>query len=248
MRRFEGQRALVTGGGRGIGAAICRRLAEEGAHVVIASRTLAPAEELAAEIGAEAVEVDVADIEATQAAVRAAGQLDVLVNNAGTDDDFAYFTDTTPGRWRRLIAINLEGLLACTYAALPAMQAARYGRIVNIGSEAGRIGSNGNAVYAATKAAAAGFTKSIARENARYGITANLVAVGPVETPLLQKSRDTPEIGDKIVEGMKNGTLQRRLGHPAEVAAAVAFLASGEASFVTAETFGVSGGMGISAG
>lgn len=248
MSRLQGRRALVTGGGRGIGAAIARRLAEEGAYVVVASRSLEPAEELAAEIGGHAVQVDVADVQAAQAAVRAAGTLDVLVNNAGADDVFSYFTDTTPDRWRRLIGVNFEGLLACTHAALPAMQRAHYGRVITIGSEAGRIGSNGNAVYAATKAAAVGFTKSIARENARYGITANLLAVGPVETPMLQKARDTPDIGERIIEAMKAGTLLRRLGDPSEVAAAAAFLASEESSFVTAEVIGVSGGMGVSAG
>ena len=127
------------------------------------------------------------------------------------------------------------------------MQEARYGRILNIGSEAGRIGSYGNAVYSATKGAVTAFTKSIARENARYGITANELAVGPIETPLLEKVRNTPEKGEAMVEAMKRMTLLRRLGSPEEVAAAAAFLASEEASYITGETLGVSGGMGISA-
>ena len=246
MQRFAGRRALVTGGGRGIGEAIARRLAAEGAEVIIASRTLDVAEAVAEEIGAQAVQVDVGDVDAARAVVAAAGPLDVLVNNAGFDD-FAYFTDTTPEDWRRLVSVNLEGVFACTQAALPAMQAAGYGRIVNIGSEAGRIGSKGNAVYAATKGALIAFTKSIARENARHGITANTIAVGPIETPLLEKARRTPEVGEKMVAAMEAGTLLRRLGTPEEVAVAVAFLASEEASYITAETLGVSGGMGIGA-
>jgi 2-hydroxycyclohexanecarboxyl-CoA dehydrogenase len=247
MMRFSGRRALVTGGGRGIGAAIARRLAAEGAHVIVASRTLEPARELVAEIGGEAVQVDVADLDAAREVVRAAGTLDILVNNAGSDDRFDFFTDTDPGRWRRLIGVNLEGMLACTQAALRPMQEAGYGRIVNIGSEAGRIGSYGNAVYSATKGAVTAFTKSIARENARYGITVNELAAGPIETPLLEKVRSTPEKGEAMVEAMKRMTLLRRLGSPEEVAAAAAFLASEEASYITGETLGVSGGMGISA-
>ena len=247
MTRFSGRRALVTGGGRGIGAAIARRLAGEGAHVIVASRTLDPAQELVAEFGGEAVRLDVADIEAARHVVTTAGRLDILVNNAGFDDRFDFFTDTDPARWRALIGVNLEGMLACTHAALRPMQEAGYGRIVNIGSEAGRIGSYGNAVYSATKGAVTAFTKSIARENARYGITANELAVGPIETPLLEKVRSTPEKGEAMVEAMKRMTLLRRLGSPEEVSAAAAFLASEEASYITGETLGVSGGMGISA-
>ena len=244
MGRLEGRRALVTGGGRGIGAGIATRLAEEGAEVMIASRTLDVAEEVAAAIGARAVQVDVADVEAAQAMVRDAGPLDVLVNTAGFDDP-GFFGDTTPERWRRLLDTNLLGLFGCTQAALPPMQEAGYGRIVNIGSEAGRIGSKGNAVYAATKAGIIGFTKSIARENARYGITANTLAVGPIDTPLTEKVRAIGELGEKMVAAMKAGTLVGRLGTLEEVAAAAAFLASEEASFVTGETLGVSGGMGL---
>jgi len=244
MRRFEGRRALVTGGSKGIGEGIARRLAAEGAHVVILARGIAEAERVAAEIGGDAAEVDVADVEAVQAVVRAAGTLDVLVNNAGFDD-FDYLTNTTPERWRRLLAVNLEGMFACTQAALPAMQEARYGRILNIGSEAGRIGSKGNAIYATTKGGIIAFTKSIARENARFGITVNTLAVGPIDTPLTDAARAVPEVGEKMVQAMKDGTLLKRLGTVQEVAAAAAFLCSEEASFITGETLGVSGGMGI---
>jgi 2-hydroxycyclohexanecarboxyl-CoA dehydrogenase len=245
MRRFDGRRALVTGGSKGIGEGIARRLAAEGASVVIAARGLEEAERVAAEIGASAVQVDVADVERVQAVVSGLGTLDVLVNNAGFDD-FDYLTNTTPERWRRLLAVNLEGMFACTQAVLPAMQAAGYGRILNIGSEAGRIGSKGNAVYATTKGGIIAFSKSIARENARYAITCNTLAVGPIDTPLTDAARAVPDVGEKMVQAMKDGTLLRRLGTVEEVAAAAAFLCAEEASFVTAETLGVSGGMGIS--
>jgi 2-hydroxycyclohexanecarboxyl-CoA dehydrogenase len=246
MRRFERRRALVTGGSKGIGEGIARRLAAEGAHVVIVARGLAEAEHVAADIGGAAVQADIADVGAVQEVVRAAGTLDVLVNNAGFDD-FDYLTNTTPERWRRLLAVNLEGMFACTQAALPAMQRAGYGRILNIGSEAGRIGSKGNAIYATTKGGIIAFSKSIARENARYGITVNTLAVGPIDTPLTDAARQVPGVGEKMVQAMEDGTLLKRLGSVEEVAAAAAFLCAEEASFVTGETLGVSGGMGIGA-
>jgi 2-hydroxycyclohexanecarboxyl-CoA dehydrogenase len=168
------------------------------------------------------------------------------VNNAGYDQ-FCWFTEVTPEQWRRMLAVNLEGVFACTQAVLPAMQRARYGRIVTVSSEAGRIGSKGNAVYAATKAAAVGFSKSIARENARFGITANTLVPGPIDTPLLDKVRAQGEIGDRQIAAMIAGTQLGRLGSTAEVAAGAAFLASPEAGFVTGETLGVSGGMGLGA-
>ncbi|MDX8153740.1 SDR family NAD(P)-dependent oxidoreductase [Patulibacter brassicae] len=244
MGMLDGRRALVTGGARGIGAGISRRLAAEGAHVIVANRTLDVAEEIAAEIGGEAVQVDIGDLEQADRVVREAGRLDVLVNNAGFDDP-GWFTDTTPERWQRVVGVNLLGMFAVTKAALPAMQEARYGRIINIGSEAGRIGSSGNAVYAATKGGIIAFTKSIARENARFGITANTLAVGPIETPLMDQVRAKGELGLKMVAAMEAGTLLKRLGTAEEVAALAAFVASEQASFVTGENIGVSGGMGI---
>ena len=246
MDRLRGQRAVVTGGARGIGAGIARRLASEGAHVVVADIDLAPARELATEIGGTAVELDVADPDAVNAALGGDQEFQVLVNNAGYDE-FGWFTKVTPARWRRMLAVNLEGVFACTQAVLPAMQRAQYGRIITVSSEAGRIGSKGNAVYAATKAAAFGFTKSIARENARYAITANALVPGPIETPLLDKVRALGEVGDRQIAAMIAGTQLGRLGSTEEVAAVAAFLAAPEASFVTGEVFGVSGGMGLGA-
>ena len=132
-----------------------------------------------------------------------------------------------------------------THAALPGMVERGFGRVVNIGSDAGRVGSSGEAVYSGAKGGVIAFTKTIARENARYGITANSIAPGPIETPLLMRATELGEIGEKIIENMKAGTQLRRLGQPEEVAAAVAFLASEDASYVTGETLGVSGGLGM---
>jgi 2-hydroxycyclohexanecarboxyl-CoA dehydrogenase len=242
--RLEERTALVTGGASGIGAAIARRLAAEGAAVTIGDIDVDGAREVAAEIDADGIELDVTDPDRVSSAIGEMGKLDVLVNNAGTDD-FDFFTEMTPQRWRRLIAINLEGVLACTHAALPAMQRAGYGRIVNIASEAGRVGSKGSAVYSAAKGGVIAFTKTIARENGRYGITSNAVAPGPIETPLLMGALQYGEVGERIIETMKGSTQLRRLGQPEEVAAAVAFLASEDGSYVTGETLGVSGGLGM---
>jgi 2-hydroxycyclohexanecarboxyl-CoA dehydrogenase len=242
--RLEGRNALVTGGASGIGAAIVRRLAAEGASVTIGDIDADRAGEVAAEAGAEVASLDVTDPESAKAAVEAAGTLDVLVNNAGMDE-FGFFADTDPGLWDRVIAVNLKGVLACTHAALPGMQGAGYGRIVSIASEAGRVGSKGSAVYSAAKGGVIAFTKTIARENARFGITANAIAPGPIDTPLLRRAGELGEVGQRIIETMKRATQLRRLGEPDEVAAAVAFLASEEAAYVTGETLGVSGGLGM---
>lgn len=238
---LAGRRAFVTGGSKGIGAAIVRRLAAEGATVVIAAQDMVSARALADETGASAVQLDVADLKAAHNTVTATGPFDILVNNAGIDQH-AFFTTTTVEEWRHLLAVNLEAVLATTHAALPAMQVAGFGRIINISSEAGRMGSRGGAVYAAAKGGVIAFTKSIARENGRKGITANVIAPGPVDTPLLRKA--VVHGGDKLLEAMKAATLLGRLGTPEEVAAAVAFFASEEAAFITGETLGVSGGMG----
>jgi 2-hydroxycyclohexanecarboxyl-CoA dehydrogenase len=243
--RLEGRRALVTGGASGIGAAVARRLAAEGAEVTIGDLDLEGATEVAGEISGLPIQLDVTDLGSAQAAVDSAGKpLDILVNNAGTDE-FGFFTETTPEQWEKVIAVNLKGVLNCTFAALPSMQEAGYGRIVSIASEAGRVGSKGSAVYSAAKAGVIGFTKVMARENARFNINANAIAPGPIETPLLMQAREFGEIGEKIIENMKAGTQLRRLGQPEEVAAAVAFLASEDASYVTGEILGVSGGMGM---
>jgi 2-hydroxycyclohexanecarboxyl-CoA dehydrogenase len=242
--RFEGRRALVTGGASGIGAATVRRLAAEGAEVVIGDLDRAAAAEVAGEVGAEAVALDVADPQAVGSVVAERGPFAILINNAGMDE-FGFFTATDPAVWERVIGVNLIGVLACTHAVLPAMQQAGYGRIVSLASEAGRVGSKGSATYSAAKGGVIAFMKTIARENGRYGITANSIAPGPIETPLLMSARQLGEVGDRIIETMRSATQLRRLGRPDEVAAAIAFLASEEASYVTGETLGVSGGLGM---
>ena len=243
--KLEGRRAFVTGGARGIGASICELLAAEGAEVLVGYRSSNEGPELAEKLGGTAVQLDVADPEAAVGTVRELGTLDILVNNAGVDD-MAFFTQYDPERWRIQLDVNLEGVLHCTLGALPAMQEAKYGRIINVSSEAGRLGSYRGSVYAAAKGGVIAFTKSIAQEDARFGITANNVLPGPIETPMLEENRRGPK-GDQVIEAMAGATLLGRIGEPEEVAAAVAFLASDRASYITGETLGVSGGMGVGA-
>jgi NAD(P)-dependent dehydrogenase (short-subunit alcohol dehydrogenase family) len=240
--RLDGRRAFVSGGAQGIGAAIVRSFAGAGAHVVIGDIDIEAATSLAGQVGATAVRVDVADIGMVQAVMSQHGPFDIVVNNAGADQH-AFFTDTTSDDWARLLSVNLVSAFACTHAALPAMQAARFGRIINITSEAARLGSKGGAVYSAAKGGVIAFTKSIARENARFGITANSIAPGPIRTPMLEAA--VAKGGDKILHAMTEATLLRRLGEPEEIAASVLFLASDQAAYITGETIGVSGGMGL---
>jgi 2-hydroxycyclohexanecarboxyl-CoA dehydrogenase len=241
---FGGRTAIVTGGGRGIGAAICRSLAAGGALVHVVDRDAEPAEAVAAEIGGKAVVLDVADFDQVEATLSQVGA-DILVNNAGFDEH-CWFTEATPAYWRRLVAVNLEGVFACTHAVLRGMQERRYGRLVHVASEAGRIGSKGNAVYAASKGGVIVFSKSIALENARFAITSNTILPGPIDTPLLDQIRAHPK-GEEMIAAMKKATPLGRLGSPDEVANAVSFLCSDEAAYITGETLGVSGGMGIGA-
>ena len=242
---LAGRRALVTGGASGIGAAIARRLAVDGAAVVVADLQGDAAFRLGTEIGGAGARLDVTDFDAVADAVREHGPFDILVNSAGVDQH-AFFTQTSPADWRRLLAVNLDSVLNTTHAVLGAMQTSGYGRIVNIASEAGRLGSRGGSVYAAAKGGVIAFTRSIARENGSKGITANVVAPGPIDTPLLRHAV-AQEGGDRIMAAMTGATLAGRLGTAQEVAAAVAFLASEGAAYVTGEVLGVSGGMGCGA-
>ncbi len=244
---LAGRHALVTGGAKGIGEAIVRRLRADGADVVIADLDFASAQKLAGETGATPLQLDVADAAQVRAALRAyAGKepIDILVNNAGVDQH-AFFTDTSEEDWQRLIAVNLMGVFATTHVLLPAMQQAGWGRIINIASEAGRLGSRGGSVYAAAKGGVIAFTRSIARENGRKGVTANVIAPGPIDTPMLRSA--VAQSGGRLLAAMTGATLAGRLGTPQEVAAAVAFLASDGAAFITGEVLGVSGGMGCGA-
>jgi 2-hydroxycyclohexanecarboxyl-CoA dehydrogenase len=240
--RLDHRRAFVSGGAHGIGAAIVRTFAAAGADVIIGDLDIARAADLAGQIGATAAQLDVTDASMVRQIMSRHGPFDIVVNNAGADQH-AFFTDTTPDDWARLLAVNLVSALACTHAALPAMQAAGFGRIINIASEAARLGSKGGAAYAAAKGGVIAFTKSIARENARYGITANAIAPGPIRTPMLEQA--VAKGGDRILHAMTGATLLRRLGEPEEIAAAALFLASDQAAYITGETLGVSGGMGL---
>jgi len=247
--RLEGCAALVTGGGSGIGAATCRRLAAEGARVAVTDLNAGTAQAVAGDLDGAAYELDVRSTASIAAAVAAAerdlGPLEVLVNNAGYDE-FGFFARTDEAVWDRVLAVNLRGTIAVTHAVLPGLQERRRGRIVNVASEAGRVGSRGSAIYSAAKAGVIGFTKTIAREAARYEVTANAVAPGPIETPLLMAAPEQlGEMGERLVQGMVGATQLGRLGQPDEVAAAVAFLASDDASYITGETLGVSGGLGM---
>lgn len=240
--RFSGRAALVTGGAKGIGAAIVRAFAREGARVVFIDLDENAGAALAAETEAVFARADVTDYPSLQRIAADSGPFDILVNNAGVDQH-SFFTETKPEDWGRLVGVNLGAVFGTTHLVLAHMQKQKFGRIVNVASEAARLGSRGGSVYAAAKAGVIGFTKSIARENARFGITANVVTPGPIDTPMLRNAVEGG--GDKLLEAMRGATLLRRLGTPEEVAAAVLFLASAEAGYITGETLGVSGGMGI---
>jgi 2-hydroxycyclohexanecarboxyl-CoA dehydrogenase len=241
--------ALVTGGASGIGAATARRLAAEGARVAIGDINEAGAADVAGEIDGFATTLDVTDVGSVRTAVAAAadalGPIDTLVNNAGTDR-FSFFVHTDEELWDFVLGVNLKGVLAVTHAVLPSMHERGGGSIVNVASEAGRVGSQGSVTYSAAKAGVIGFTKAIARESARYRVRCNAVAPGPIETPLLNAAPATlGEIGARLKQGMIDATAMRRIGEPDEVAACIAFLASEDASYVTGQTLNVSGGLSM---
>jgi 2-hydroxycyclohexanecarboxyl-CoA dehydrogenase len=243
--RLEGRTALVTGGASGIGAATARRLAAEGAEVVVADLDLEGARDVVDELDGRAVSMDVADVASVRAAVEEIGHVDVLVNNAGTDR-FAFFLHTDPELWDFVLGVNLRGTVAVTHAVLPSMHGRGGGAIVNVASEAGRVGSQGSALYSAAKAGVIGFTKAIARESARFGVRCNAVAPGPIETPLLNSAPEQlGELGVRLKQAMVNATAMGRVGEPDEVAAAIAFLASSDAAYVTGQTLNVSGGLSM---
>ena len=239
----------MTGGASGIGAATSRRLAAEGARVAVTDLGVEDAREVAQEIDGTAHELDVRSTRSIAAALGGVedelGPVEILVNNAGYDE-FGFFVRTDEEMWDRVLGVNLRGTIAVTHAVLTGMQERGRGRIVNVASEAGRVGSQGSAIYSAAKAGVIGLTKTVARESARYGITCNAVAPGPIETPLLMGAPDQlGDLGRRLVDGMVAATAMRRIGQPGEVAAAVAYLASDDASYVTGQTLGVSGGLGM---
>ena len=247
MKGLEGKVALVTGAGRGIGKAIAERLAAEGAKVAVADIDPATAAATAAEIGrgAIAVTMDVTDGASVRDAVaetaKHLGPIDVLVNNAGWDK-IEPFVKSQEETWDRVIAINLKGPIRCARAVLDWMIERRSGKIVSIGSDAGRVGSSGEAVYSAAKAGVIGFGRTLAREVARYGINVNVVCPGPTNTPLLQ---ETIGANEKLMASLKQAIPLGRTGEPDDLASAVAFLASDDAGFITGQTLSVSGGLSM---
>ena len=250
MAGLDGRVALVTGAGSGIGRAIAARLAADGARVAVADVNAAGAaatvEAIRAGGGvAEAVAMDVTDFAAVQAAAAGVrerlGPIAILVNNAGWDR-VEPFADNDPALWERLIAINLKGPIHCTRAVLDDLIAADRGKIVNISSDAARVGSSGEAVYAACKGGVVSFSKTLARELARHQVSVNVVCPGPTQTALLDEIT-AGEQGEKVIAAMTRAIPFRRLAAPAEIAAAVAFFASSDADYVTGQVLSVSGGL-----
>jgi 2-hydroxycyclohexanecarboxyl-CoA dehydrogenase len=258
MGSLAGRVALVTGAASGIGRAIALELGRWGARVAVADLDTDGAVETVAQLAGQrsvggegavaglAVPVDVTDYAAVQRAFAFAreqrGPVDVLVNAAGWDTP-ERFVDSAPETWERLIRINLMGVIHTIHAALPGMQERGYGRIVNIASDAGRVGSSGEAVYSAAKGGIIAFTKTIARETARQGIAVNCVCPGPTDTPLLARFTAA---NPRLVDALQRAIPMGRLGQPADVAPAVAFLASDGAAFITGQTLSVSGGLTMS--
>lgn len=248
MGTFDDEVAIVTGGAQGIGRAIAEKLAAGGARVVLADLDGVAAEAAAAEIGgtATAVTADVTSPSAVRAmvddVVERFGRIDVLVNNAGWDVA-SPFVDSDPDDWDRVIRINLYGVLHTSKAVLPVMIAQGSGAVVNLGSDAGRVGSSGEAVYSAAKGGVIAFTKAMARETARHGVRVNCVCPGPTDTALFASmGGDDPKLRESLIRAIP----MRRLATPADIANAVAFYASGEAAFITGQTVSVSGGLTMS--
>jgi 2-hydroxycyclohexanecarboxyl-CoA dehydrogenase len=244
--KLEGHVAVVTGGGQGIGRGIALALAAEGADIALFEVNRATAEAVAGEVEALGrralpLQIDVtrfADVErATKEVIVAFGRLDVLVNNAGWTPN-ERFVDQAPDTWQTIVSVNYVGALNCARAALAAMIPARRGRIVSIASDAARIGTPREAVYAGAKAAVIGFSKSLAAEVAQHGITVNVIAPATVDTPLLRGMLSPDQI-----ERREKANPMGRLGRPEDVAAAVVFFASPDAGYITGQVLSVNGGV-----
>ena len=251
MPRFDHKTVIVTGGGGGIGGATSRRFAQEGAKVAVFDMNLEAAQKVADGIRADggvaqAFKCDItsrADVDVAVAATEAAlGPVAVLVNNAGWDV-FKPFVKTVPAEWDKLIAINLTGALHMLHAVLPGMAERKYGRIVNIASDAARGGSSGEAVYSACKGGLVALSKTLAREHARQNITVNVVCPGPTDTALLAGVAEGARDPAKLLEAFRSAIPLGRLGQPEDLASAIAFFASDDAGFITGQVISVSGGL-----
>lgn len=245
--RLKDKVALVTGAASGIGEGIAKALAADGARVAVCDIDQEKGQNVATGIDGIFVNLDVTSTESVDASVARItdelGPIDVLVNCAGTDI-VKPFLETDEELWHWLIDLNLMGVLRCTKAVLTQMvERGAGGRVINIASDAGRVGSSGEGAYSGAKGGVIAFTKTIAREMARNGITANTVCPGPTETPPLLKSIE--DGGGNYIEAMKKAIPLRRLGRPEDVAAAVAFFATDAAGFITGQTLSVSGGMSM---
>lgn len=242
MKGLRDKAVLVTGGGGAIGAAICRRFAEEGANVLVADKNEQSANAIAAEVGGKALVFDISIYSSAKTAIEGAGRIDILVNNAGWDR-FQNFLDTDPAEWEELIAVNLRGPLNMHHLVLPQMAARGAGRVVNISSDAARVGSSGESVYSACKGGILSLTKTLARELARKGVTVNAVCPGPTDTPILRGFLGEGEAGRKVYDALVRAIPLKRVGRPDDVPGIVAFLASDEAAYLTGQVISVSGGL-----
>lgn len=247
---LSGHKALVTGGGQGVGRGIAHAFAAAGAVVVVndfvAERASAVADELTS-LGATATAApfDVSDYDAVRSAVGDAG-IDVIANNAGNAGpegfNFGPFAESEPADWHRYFAVNLFGVMNCTRAVLPGMISQGWGRVVTIVSDAGRWGEPGMAAYSAAKAGAAGFTRSLARDVGRHGITVNNIALGSIDSSgRIEKAERSPEQEERFQRQMRSYII-RRLGRPEDIAAMATFLASPRAEWITGQTYPVNGG------
>jgi 2-hydroxycyclohexanecarboxyl-CoA dehydrogenase len=251
MKGLDGKFAIVTGAGGAIGRAIALRLAEAGAVVGVLDKNEDGAHAASRAIvdaggRAHPLVCDITDYAAVKRAVaefeKSAGPTDVLVNCAGWDR-LRQFLDTDEDLWERLISINLKGPIHVQHAVARGMAERKSGRIVNIASDAGRVGSSGEAVYAACKGGVIALTKALARELAGRNVSVNAVCPGPTDTPILRSFLEEGEWGQKVFDALKKAIPMRRLGEPEDVAGIVAFLASDEAKFITGQVISVSGGL-----
>jgi 2-hydroxycyclohexanecarboxyl-CoA dehydrogenase len=253
MFELKDRVAIVTGGARGIGKGISGTLAAQGAKVAIADLILEEAEKNVVEIErgggtSMAVQTDITDLEQVKAMVARVretyGPVDILVNNAGWDR-IELFMKTTPDFWDKIIAINYRGVLNCIYSVVEDMMSRNSGKIISIGSDAGRVGSMGEAVYAGAKGAIIAFSKSLARELARYKINVNVICPGPTPTPMVEEMMEEGEFARKILSSIDKIVPLKRMGTPEDIANAVVFLASDEAAFITGQVLSVSGGLSM---